>query len=83
MSKPQVSHKLKEQLRKIVEQEGATFIEVEMRQKHPRIHMEYQGRRLRAVVSATPSDHRAFLNIKTQIRHILRESTDGKAQATR
>ena len=50
---------------------GAENIEVKQGGKHPRVYFEFNGRRRFVVVSSTPGDVRAELNIREHVRRAL------------
>lgn len=65
--------RLKKNLREIVEGEGMKLLDIEHGGKHPKLVCGCaDGRVIRTVVSGSASDHRALLNIRTQLRRLLR-----------
>lgn len=50
---------------------GAQNIEVKQGGKHPRVYFENNGKRRFVVVSSTPGDARAALNIREHVRRAL------------
>lgn len=60
--------------REVLAQFGVTP-RVVSQNKHIKIRFEYRGAKLQASIAKTPSDHRANLNLRSQLRRALRMKT--------
>lgn len=65
----QLLHKLQEELALHPKVQAR----MEHRSKHPAIVLTLGGQTRKVFLSTSPSDHRAILNAKTELRRILRE----------
>lgn len=74
MSQPSLPHAFRKELRKIVEGEGAEFIDVLPDKKHAHIRIRHRGHILKIFVARTPSDRRAWLNMRAHVRRVMREA---------
>jgi hypothetical protein len=67
-----MSNRAIRQYTETIEKEGFTILEVLHGGKHPRARVQYRGQSRIIALAYSPSDNRAMLNFRTDIRKIKR-----------